>query len=422
VDDSAIAQLFKRRASFVPGSTIQWGLSDNGTVAVGYTNDAEHPESYQIGSITKALTGTLLAVLVQRGEVRLDHSIADLSGLDLPAEVGSITLEELATHRSGLPRLPAALCHADHSNPYAAYDQDSVLSFLSSVSSGSIIDGRGAFEYSNFGVSILGALLAIATGQSYATLLKTEVFVPLGMHETFADIAELPSSSHTSLRGMSADGVTQSPWQFGGFAPAGGVVSRVADLVLLAEAMLFGTSLIATALREAARPRFSSPNSGTVGLCWMADDSVIWHNGETNGYHAMIAISPQRKRAAVGLWNAAYTLDDLCMHIVEPTRVVHRLPDEVRVPSDVLARYIGTYKDIYNRAYSVRIDGRRLIVDAPGNVQFCLYGLDERTFFAKSFPDSSFAFAVDSIGRTTGFEQTHFGLTLLRMKRCYAED
>ncbi len=140
---------------------------------------------YELGSISKVFTGILLADAVVSERVRLDEPIGEL----LPVlntknkEVGdSIQLRHLATHVSGLPRLPGNLKPADPTNPYVDYDREKMVDFMSSVKPRRK-PGEKA-EYSNLAVGLLGQLLSMEAKLSYEQLLKKRITDPLKMEET----------------------------------------------------------------------------------------------------------------------------------------------------------------------------------------------------------------------------------------------
>ena len=145
---------------------------------------------FEIGSITKTFTGILLADMVLKGEVALDDTVASYlpKGTILPMRNGKeITLRHLATHTSGLPRLPSNIAPADISNPYADYTVDQMYAFLADYTLERDI-GELA-EYSNFGMGLLGHVLAFKAGVPYETLIKRRIFDPLGMTNTTITIS-----------------------------------------------------------------------------------------------------------------------------------------------------------------------------------------------------------------------------------------
>src|ERR1035441_3482541 len=116
---------------------------------------------FEIGSTTKVFTSTILADMVQRGEVSLDDPVAKYlpAGVKMPQRDGKqITLIDLATHTSGLPRMPSNFAPKDPRSPYADYTVASLFQFLSSYELKRDIGSQ--FEYSNMGVGLLGQALA----------------------------------------------------------------------------------------------------------------------------------------------------------------------------------------------------------------------------------------------------------------------
>ena len=156
-----------------------------GTLSPG-GDRAPGPETqFQIGSITKAFTNLLLAEMVAAGEVRYEIPVGSLVGDDVefanPA-VADIPLVRLATHASGLPRLPANLAPADPLNPYAGYDEKMLLAGLAASRDSQPLGDH--YAYSNFGVGLLGYLLGRAHGGGYRAALRERVLAPLGLTRT----------------------------------------------------------------------------------------------------------------------------------------------------------------------------------------------------------------------------------------------
>src|SRR5205823_14852796 len=138
-----------------------------------------------IGSISKVFTSLLLSDMVQRGEVALTDPIAKYlpAGVKVPERGGrSITLVDLSTHTSGLPRLPSNLNPKDQSNPYADYSVEQLYQFLSSYTLPRDIGAM--YEYSNLGGGLLGHVLARRAGTDYETLMVSRIAGPLNMSST----------------------------------------------------------------------------------------------------------------------------------------------------------------------------------------------------------------------------------------------
>ena len=140
---------------------------------------------FEIGSITKTFSTALLADMVARGEVKLDDPVAKYlpSTVKVPGRGRKqITLYDLATHASELPRLPANLHPADMSNPYADYTVDQMYQ---SVSAYELERDIGAeYEYSNLGSGLLGHALARRLGKTWEEAVTERILEPLGMTDT----------------------------------------------------------------------------------------------------------------------------------------------------------------------------------------------------------------------------------------------
>src|ERR1039457_6874249 len=140
---------------------------------------------FEIGSTTKVFTSTILADMVQRGEVSLDDPVAKYLPADvkMPRRGGKqITLIDLATHTSGLPRMPSNFAPKDIDNPYADYTVANLFHFLSSYELTRDIGSK--FEYSNMGVGLLGSALGNRAGMDYEALVRARVTGPLKMDNT----------------------------------------------------------------------------------------------------------------------------------------------------------------------------------------------------------------------------------------------
>src|SRR5664279_3682349 len=144
----------------------------------------EVTSDFEVGSITKAFTGTLLADMVLRHEVALDDPVAKyVPGWTLPSYQGrAITLLDLATHTSGLPSLPDNFRPADSEDPYVDYTEIQLTDFLRTHV---LRRAPGSqYEYSNLGMALLGLVLAKRAGVPYEALLRQRILEPLKMHNT----------------------------------------------------------------------------------------------------------------------------------------------------------------------------------------------------------------------------------------------
>jgi len=126
---------------------------------------------YEIGSITKTFTATLLADAVLSGRFTLDTPIGDLlPDFKIPERSGKkITLGEIGTQYSALPRMPSNFAPNNPGNPYADYDSEKLRAFLGGYQLPR--DPGTAFEYSNLAFGLLGYALAESAHTTYDALV-----------------------------------------------------------------------------------------------------------------------------------------------------------------------------------------------------------------------------------------------------------
>ncbi|WP_230673042.1 serine hydrolase domain-containing protein [Rathayibacter sp. Leaf248] len=285
---------------------------------------ADETTEVEIGSVTKTITALVLAQSAAAGTVALEDRAAD------HADVGDFsgTLEELATHTSGLPRLSSGLGTIGRSllaqlrgtDPYAGYSADDVLRHAADASR---VDEP--FLYSNLGAAVLGQTLARAEGVDYADLVQERVFAPLGMTGS-----RVPTTADAlgpdAPTGYAASGRSVDAWAMGGYAPAGGVRSTAADMARYAQALLTDDPALGVAADEVLAPRHDAGGSGRVGLAWFTSEAVggggtTWHNGGTSGYSTMLAMDRERGVAVFVNGSTATSVDDvgldLLAHVLE---------------------------------------------------------------------------------------------------------
>ncbi|MGW7051811.1 serine hydrolase domain-containing protein [Streptomyces sp. NPDC054887] len=267
-----------------------------------------HALRYELGSVSKTFTVLLLAALARSGALGLDDPLAaHLPGLPLrhPA-ARRITLRHLATHTAGLPRIPgdlipSALLHP-YTDAYATYDTERLLRTFARTRPHH--DPGTRWRYSNFGVALLGPVMARATGVDCPALLARHVLRPLGMTRTTLG----PGDPATTAVGHRRNGSTPVPGiGMGPFVAAGAVRSTPGDLLTYLEAHLAasGPRLPGTgdvplrgALRDVQVPqlRRGPRHRDTHTLTWFHHPGpggpLLFHAGATFGQQAFLGFHP----------------------------------------------------------------------------------------------------------------------------------
>jgi CubicO group peptidase (beta-lactamase class C family) len=230
-----------------------------GNLANGDPRPLDGDTIFEIGSVTKVFTSLLLADMVNRKEVALDDPAAKYvpGNVRMPERSGkAITLHDLCTHTSGLPRIPSNFKPQDPHNPYADYSVDDLYQFLSGYTLPR--DPGSEFEYSNLGGGLLGHVLAYRAGTDYVSLIRTRITEPLGMLDT--GIALSSSMQQRMATGHSGMLAPTANWDLPTLAGAGALRSSANDMLTFLEALLgYKESPLGPAIKNDAR---SSPSHG----------------------------------------------------------------------------------------------------------------------------------------------------------------
>jgi D-alanyl-D-alanine-carboxypeptidase/D-alanyl-D-alanine-endopeptidase len=319
---------------------------------------------FEIGSNTKVFTSLLLSDMARRGEVRLDDPVAKYlpEGVTAPERGGrSITLVDLATHTSGLPRLPTNYAPKDHGNPYVDYAVEQLYAFLSGHTLTRDIGAR--YEYSNVGVGLLGHALARRCGTTYERLVRDRITGPLGMGDTAITLS--PDLKKRLAHGHDEDGRPVPNWDLKeATAGAGALRSTANDLLtFLAAALGYQASPLKPAMdaqlafpmrvaEEAERLPLQRPEDRTsIGLGWHAIETergtVVMHGGGTGGYLTFMGLNLERGWGAVVLTNMFRTpaaLIGVPILTGAPLPPAPKWRRAVTVAPSVLDRYVGRYR------------------------------------------------------------------------------
>jgi serine-type D-Ala-D-Ala carboxypeptidase/endopeptidase len=381
-----------------------------GSLEKGDKRSLDGDTLFEIGSITKVFTALLLADMVQRGEVKLDDPIAKYmpATAKIPQRDGKqITLVDLATHTSGLPRMPANFKPKDPANPYTDYTDDQLYTFLSSYELPRDIGIK--FVYSNLGFGLLGQGLAHRNGTDYETLVETRICEPLGMKSTHMTLT--PEMEQRFAAGHSSDLVTVSRWDIPSLAGAGALRSSANDMLkFLAAAMGYSHTSLAPAFRamlSVKRPTGQAFIDTAMG--WTIDTrgggEIIWKNGGTGGYRTFIGYMPRTGVGIVALSNASTSAgtDDIGLHLLDarfPLEVPEGSSRQTAVSANVLDGYVGHYKLGEASVFTITREGDQLYAQLTGQTRAAIYSKGEQEFFYK-IVDAQISFQGDVQGQAT---------------------
>ena len=309
-EPTTLAENAKRVASALPAGCIvtaeQTGTGGPVFSIAGKQELAGVPPEkivFEIGSISKVFTGLLLAQAVIGKKVKLDSTLREVMGPRqsfADKRVGDITLLQLATHTSGLPRLPDNLDHAANGeDPYAHYDRAALDAYLAKAK----LDHAAPFpsSYSNLGVGLLGDLLARLQGKTWEELVVQQIAKPLGMIDTGVT---LNAEQTKRFAPAYAGAIEVEPWTFTSLAGAGALRSTTADMLKFAQALAKPDS---TPLKQAIEWIEQPQPSTDTGLCLQIAKAkgqpIYWHNGGTGGFRSLMVIKPVSAELRVILIN-----------------------------------------------------------------------------------------------------------------------
>jgi CubicO group peptidase (beta-lactamase class C family) len=266
---------------------------------------------FEIGSITKVFTATLLADMAGDGLVGIrDPVSAHLpASVEMPARGREITLADLSSHRSGLPALPRGLLvpalTTRRRDPYAGWDAARLEAAIPRTRPRRAPEKR--FRYSSYGVGLLGHVLARRAGTSYDELVQERIAHPLGLRDTGVTVDAGRLATPHGFGGREA-----SHWHLDALAGAGALRSTAIDLLgFLRLHARSASGPLAEAARETQRPR-TKVGRGHVGLGWIIlpparrfPFELLLHEGGTGGFRSFAGLAPERELGVVVLTNQA---------------------------------------------------------------------------------------------------------------------
>lgn len=417
LSDSAIQAIIKERVDSKRATGIVVGLlgadGRSRIFAYGVSGTARPLDArsvFEIGSITKTFTAAVLADMVAKREVQLDDPVAKYlpAGVRVPSRNGrEITLLDLATQSSGLPRMPTNFAPKNPANPYADYTEQDVYAFLKSYELPR--DVGATYEYSNIGMGLLGIALARKDGRSYEAMVKARVLDPLSMADT--RVALSPPLRERLALGHDVSGKEASNWDITGLGAAGALRSTMTDMLGYLTANIDSARApLGRVLATTHGKRHGTPSPRmNIGLAWHIlstppGGTIVWHNGGTGGYRSYLGFDPERRVGVVVLTNSANDIDDIGVHLIDP-RVPLQPPalaqgsrKEIALDPAILERYVGEYELAPQFHIVVTRTEGSLFIQATDQPRFEVYAEREDEFFLKVV-DAQISFVKDSSGK-----------------------
>lgn len=322
--------IFKKSKVFPNQTQIAIAIIKNGNVSyygIKRNNDTisifdNHKSIFEIGSMTKVFTSTLLSSFVIENKIKLNDFINYYLNLSLNNNT-KISFKELANHTSGLPRLPSNfdLAMVNSVNPYKEYNEEKLEEYLTNLLK-LPQNSKEKYEYSNLGAGLIGYTLSKIENISYDNLLQTRVFSKYDMGNSTTNHNKV---NGVYIKGLDDKGNEVSNWDFSVLVGAGGILSNTVDLSKFVVAQFDSSNKELELTREKT---FEINENMDIGLGWHIIKSKSrndwnWHNGGTGGYSSSMAIDTKNKNGIIILSNVSAfnpnmgNIDKLCFELME---------------------------------------------------------------------------------------------------------
>ncbi|MFY0630197.1 MAG: serine hydrolase [Flavobacteriaceae bacterium] len=401
-----IKENIKKRVDYGDNSSIVVALLDGdkvdsftyGKTALENGTSVNENSVYEIGSISKVFTTILLANEVESGRMKLSDPISKYlpKSVKVPSRNGKeITLKDLATHTSGLPRMPSNFAPAKPMNPFADYSVDQLYSFLSNYTLTRDIGSK--YEYSNYAMGLLGHILELHTGKSYEELIAERITAPHKMSDT----KMVMTTKMKAQLAIGHSGTIQMPnWDFMTLGSAGGIKSTLNDMIKFIKAnMLKGNK----AMQLSHQTAYKGDKDFTIGLGWHYmktgnDEKIIWHNGRTGGYTAFTGFIEGTAKAVVVLTNSQESIDDIGLKLLDTSRKIRIPTKPLEIENTILESYVGKYELVPTFHIVITKNKGQLFLQATGQSKFQVYPSSENKFFLKVVK-ASITFNKDEDGK-----------------------
>jgi CubicO group peptidase (beta-lactamase class C family) len=275
---------------------------------------------FEIGSISKVFTSTILANFVIDEKINLNDNINGYLKTSFNNDT-EISFINLANHTSGLPTLPSNLdlTKVNPENPYKEYKEKGLEEYLTKHLE---LLNKEKYQYSNLGAGLLGYTLSKIENTTYENLLQNKIFSKFNMYNSTSDINKIKGNL---VKGLNNEGNDVPNWEFSVLAGAGAIFSTVEDLSQFAISQFDNSN---KELKLTRKKTFEVNENMDIGLGWhilksQSKNFWYWHNGGTGGYSSSMVIDENTKNGIIILSNVSafntnmVNIDKLCFELMK---------------------------------------------------------------------------------------------------------
>ncbi len=273
---------------------------------------------FPLSSVTKAVTGLLVARDAAEGTLSPDTRLASLLAQDLAPLVGDRTVGEALTHTAGFGANPRNLAFATMpTRPAAGYTRAQLAACLADTQCSVGPAVRGEYLYSNLGLGLLGVALEDSHRASFEQLVQQRLAVPLGLRDTHT--AAFSDASRWTT-GTTPAGLEVAPATMGVLAPAGELLSTADDLRSLLTALVRPSPELRPAVDRATTPLVAGGHAWAIDRLTLRGLALASKSGEQAGFSSMLMWSPARGAAVIAFTTrggTSKTLAGACLDVLE---------------------------------------------------------------------------------------------------------
>lgn len=299
------------------GKVSYYGVKKENDTVLSIDN---HKSVFEIGSISKVFTSTLLANFAVDGKIKLNENINDYLKIPFNNDT-KISFINLANHTSGLSPLPSNLdlAKVNPENPYKEYKEKELEEYLTKHLE---LSNKGEYQYSNLGAGLLGYTLSIIENVTYGSLLQNKIFSKYNMQNSTVEIDKIKGKL---VRGLNNDGNEIANWEFSALGGAGSILSTTEDLSKFVIAQFDFSN---KELKLTRKKTCEVNKNMDIGLGWhllKSKSKNIWyfHNGGTAGYSSSMVIDQKTNNGIIILSNVSAfnpkrgNIDNLCFELMK---------------------------------------------------------------------------------------------------------